>query len=329
MEISYTTSLGNLQENNGFGVAGYNLVTSLQRVGYKVPYQSPTAPVEIAFCQPDSSEWSNPDAYHIQYTPWESSELPDGWVEAFNENCDEVWATSPLVAKWYKDAGVTKPIFVYQHGIKHDWSIKRRRRGDVLKFLHVGEPAERKGGQAALEAFRDVFGDRKDVRLTIKAQNRSTVRVKDRLGSILGLPNDMYDNVIEVFNDVSETEMISIYHRHDALIYPGWGEGFGLIPLQGLATGMPVVCTEAWAPYARFLLPELALGSELADNPWPIHKGKMFAPNYDDLLNAYRALDEDFDRLAGKAYRWAFDVHKQYDWDHLTKNAFERIRKMF
>jgi glycosyltransferase involved in cell wall biosynthesis len=332
MKISFNTVVGNLNLNNGYGIAGYNMVLSLQKLGHQVPFADPTAPVEIAFCQPDYSSWSNDDAYHIQYTPWESNELPDGWVDAFNDNCDEVWTPSPLVAQWYKEAGVVKPIFVYEHGIDHMWDQKRRRRGDKLRFLHVGEPAPRKGGQMAMEAFRDAFGDRDDVHLTIKAWNHSNVRVYDKRThkSIQGLPHEMYNNVTTVYNDMSEDEMVNLFRRHDALIYPGWGEGFGLIPLQALATGMPTICTEAWAPYNRFLLPELSVSSTLVDSPWPsVHTGKMFKPDFDDVVKAIRAVDDNYDRLAGRAYRNSFDVHREYDWVELTKNSFDRIVKKF
>lgn len=329
MKISFNTVVGNLNLNNGYGIAGYNMVLSLQKLGHTVPFADETAPVEISFCQPDYSEWSNPDAYHIQYTPWESTELPDGWKDAFNENCDEVWTPSPLVASWYKEAGVTKPIYVYEHGIDHMWRPKRRKRRDKIRFLHVGEPAPRKGGQMAMEAFRDAFGKRDDVHLTIKAWNRSNVRVMKK-GSILGVPHQRYDNVTTVFDDFEEDQMVNLFHRHDALVYPGWGEGFGLIPLQALASGMPTICTEAWAPYNRFLLPELAISSRLVPSPWPkIHTGKMFEPSYQDVVDAYKQMDENYERLAGTAFRNSYKIHEEYDWVELTKNSFERIIQKF
>lgn len=321
--------MGNLTLTNGFGIAGFNLVTSLQRLGHTVRFADDTAPVEIAFCQPDYSEWSNPDAYHIQYTPWESDELPEGWIDAFNENCDEVWTPSPLVAKWYEEAGVIKPIFVYEHGIESIWTPKRRRRGNKLKFLHVGEPAPRKGGQMAVDVFREVFGDREDVHLTIKAWFRSDIRIKKN-GHIIGLPHTRYKNVTTIYDEVSPDEMVSIFHAHDAMVYPGWGEGFGLIPLQALATGMPTICTEAWAPYSQFLEPDLSLSSELVSSPWPhIHKGRMFKPDREDLKQAFTLVDRDFDRYSGRAYRNSFKVSEHYDWDSLTEKAFDRIVKKF
>ena len=327
MHISFNTSPSGLNLNTGYGLAGYGIVTAMQRVGHTVGYKDSSAKVELAFCMPDASDWSNPDAYHIQMTPWESTKLPWGWIENFNL-ADEVWATSQWVADLYKREGVTVPIRVYEHGIDPMWTPRRRRRADgPIKFLHVGEPAPRKGGQMALEAFHDAFGDSRDVHLTIKAWTNSTVRVYDRKHvSILGQPQDLYNNVKTRYDDCSEAEMVYIFHRHDALVYPSMGEGFGLIPLQALGTGMVTICTEAWAPYKRFLEPELSLGSTLVDSQWEtMHPGKFYLPDYDDLKSAYLYTAENFNRLAGRAYRNSFKVHKEYDWSVLTNNALQHI----
>lgn len=329
MKVSFIAAPGNITLSNGYGIAGFNLISSIQRIGHKVPFADPTAPVEIAFCQPDFSSWSNPDAYHIQYTPWESTEIRPGWIEAFNETCDEVWTTSSMIAQWYKEAGVIKPIYVYEHGVESIWTPKRRRRNDRLNILHVGEPADRKGGSDAVEVFHEVFGNRTDVHLTIKAWIRSNIRIM-KGDNIIGLPHTVYKNMTTIYEEINQNQMVQIYHDHDAMVYPSWGEGFGLIPLQALATGMPTICTEAWAPYANFLHPSLAIGSEIVESPWPnTHPGKMFKPSRDDLAKAYTALDENFDKLAGQAIKMSFYVRSYYDWDKLTLEAFSRIFKKF
>lgn len=330
MKISFITNVGNLTLNNGYGKAGYNVVTSLQRLGHEVPFASPDAPVEIAFCQPDWSEWSNPDAYHIQYTPWESTKLGDGWKEAFNETCDEVWTTSALVANWYKAEGVEKPIYVYEHGISPLGPPKRRLRRGRLNLLHVGEPAMRKGGQMTVEAFRDVFGSREDVHLTIKAFRRSAIRVYDGSGSINGLPHEIYKNVTTIYNEYSEDEMYKLYTGHHALVYPSWGEGFGFIPAEAAATGMPVISPHVWAPYADHLIQDLDIESDLVDSPWPdTHPGQMYRPNYESLKDSMRRLEEDYDRYAGLALRKSFGLNSEFDWDRLTEQAFAHIVRKF
>lgn len=330
MRISFSTLPGNLNLNVGYGYAGFNMVRALQRLGHEVPFKDENAKVQIHFSQPEWYEFE-PNHYKIGYTPWESSELKEGWLREMNA-VDELWTPSPLIARWYKEAGVDVPIFVYEHGVDHAWSNQRRRLapGETLKFLHHGEPAPRKGGQMAVDAFREAFGNQKDVSLTIKSHGSAIVRAKDRDGNITGTVNEVYKNITLVEKMLDESELISMYHDHHAMVYPGYGEGFGLIPLQAMATGMPTICTGAWAPYERLLLPELTLDATLVDSPWPfMHPGKMYEPSFDDLVNAYRKVYEDYNRLAGKAFLNGYRVHQEYDWDTLTENAFEHVLKKF
>lgn len=324
MKISYSTIPGNLRLDNGYGVAGYGVVTALKALGHQVPFKDPTARVQIHFSQPEWYDFSD-GQYKIGYTPWESTGLPVGWLEAFND-LDELWTPSPLIASWYREAGVEVPIKVYEHGVDHIWEPVRRRRRNVLKFLSVAEPAPRKGGQMAYDAFREAFGDREDVHLTIKAFNRSTVRAHGPERN----PAMAHKNVSVITRPYELEELVFLFQSHDAFVGNSYGEGFGLPHLQALATGSMTICTEAWAPYKRFLLPELALGSKLIDSPWPhVHVGKMFEPSFDDLVNAYKAVDENYDQLAGRSFKNAFQVHKDYDWVSLTRDAFEPIVQKF
>ena len=337
LKISFTTVVANLNLNNGYGVAGYNVSSALQRLGHEVPFQDDSAKVEVAFNQPQYDVWTPSDKYRIQYTPWESTDLPEGWLEGF-EKADEVWTPSPLIARWFEEAGVPGPVKVYEHGIEKDWFKASRRRGDrrgPLQFLHHGEPAMRKGGQMALDAFREVFGDSKDVHLTFKSYGNSSVRAREwnkawREWHIVGAPDEVYSNVSVVREDIPSNVIPYFYNRFDVMVYPGYGEGFGLIPLQGMSNGMPVICTSAWAPYKNFLDPELSLGSTLIESPWPeVHPGKMFEPSFADLCKAYKSAYDNFEHHAMTAASIAPVVTEHYDWDRLTKEAFEPIVQKF
>lgn len=332
MKISFTTVAGNLNLNNGYGTAGYNVSSALKRLGHEVPFQDATAPVEIAFCQPTFQEWSAPKGgqYRIQYTPWESTALPDGWLEGFSK-ADEVWTPSPVIAQWFKEAGVKQDVHVYEHGIEKSWisaARKRTRRDGPLRFLHHGDPAVRKGSQETLDAFRTVFGNSDDVHLTFKSFGGTRVRGRDKNGNRESA--DIYDNVSIVPQELSPETLVRFYDEFDVMVYPGWGEGFGLIPLQAMATGMPTVCTEAWAPYKNFILPNLRLGSQLVDSPWGhMHPGKMFQPDVEELCQILESVYEDYDKYASDAYDMVEPIALHYDWDELTENAFDHVVQKF
>ena len=328
MRISFAMAPLSMVRTIGYGVAGFNVVTALNALGHETPFKSPDAPIKIRFSQPDMSPWSNPDAYHIQYTPWESTELKPGWLEAFNENCDEVWTTSPLIKEWFIQAGVKEPIYVYQHGIEDMWSPLKRERKGKIKFLFIGEPASRKGGQQIFEEFYRLYKNSDEASLTIKGHTRSRIRLYDSRGSIIGTPGQSARNIEVILDEYTPEEMVDLYHEHDVFVYFSRGEGFGLIPFQGMATGMPVITPTAWAPYAHYVLPGLGVGSDLGDSPYPIeHPGKIYLPRRQELANSMEYAVENFEELSEKAYDQAFLLHEEYNWKNLTKNAFDPVIK--
>ncbi|UVK61136.1 glycosyltransferase [Streptomyces phage Angela] len=321
MDISFSTIPGNLNTTIGYGVAGFNMVRSLQKLGHKVPFADKHCKIEIFFSQPDYWEWSSQFAYHIGYTPWESTGLPSGWLEQMNL-ADEVWTTSELIRRWYSAAGV-KNVKVYPHGIDPQWTPKKRNVYSKMKFLHMGEPAPRKGGQMAVDAFRAAFGDNPDVELTLKAHRLNNARRIEN-GRILGPITD-YSNVKLVTQELPEDHLVGFVKQHHVMVYPSWGEGFGLIPFQALATGMPTICTEKWAQYRSYLGP-LGINSKLTESPWPgVHPGKMLEPSFDDLVDKYRYTYENFDALSNQFYAQAPKLHEEYNWETLTEAAFAHL----
>lgn len=323
MEISYVSAPGNNRRDFGYGEAGYNIIRSLQRLGHSVPYDDKRSPVQINFSQP---EWFHlrHGQYQIGYTPWESSVLPESWPKTLNA-CDEVWTTSPRCKEWFENAGINHDIKVFQHGIDKMWTPKERKRGTKLNFLHVGEPAQRKGGQIALDAFRAAFKDQDDVHLTIKGFSTSTVRAMDRQGNILGQPT-IYNNVSLDTRAIDRLRLPDYYKKFDALIYPSCGEGFGLIPLEALSTGMPSVVTKWWCPYDKFILP---LKYKVVDSPYMSLHGKVAMPDFDNLVWWYQELYDNFETYSTSALKRSARLRKEYDWKNLTENAFKDLAERF
>lgn len=321
IDISFSTIPGNLNTTIGYGVAGFNMVRSLQKLGHRVPFQDKTCKIELFFSQPDYWEWSNQFSYHIGYTPWESTQLMPGWLEEMNL-AHEVWTTSEIVKRWYTAAGV-KNVKVYPHGIDPEWTPRKRVVSDKMKFLHMGEPAPRKGGQMAVDAFRAAFGNNTDVELTVKAHRFNNTRIYQGQ-SIIGTIDD-YKNVRLITQEMPQEQLISLVKQHHVMVYPSWGEGFGLIPFQAIATGMPTICTAKWAQYSDYLGP-LGIDSMLTDSPWPgVHPGKMLKPSFDDLVDKYRYAYNNFTDLSSQFYAQAPKLHAEYNWEKLTEEAFAHL----
>jgi glycosyltransferase involved in cell wall biosynthesis len=327
MQISFFTPRVNFTTATGYGYATHNIVKSLKELGHEVPFSYSKAPVQLNFAQPFQYKLHR-NQYQISYTPWESTVIPDTWFEML-KHCDEIWTTSDWNAEIFESNGM-KDVKVYPHGIDPIWKPKRREESDVIKFLHIGEPAPRKAGQMVVDAFGGLFGNNPAYSLTIKAYGHNTTRALNNYidKEIVGLPHIVYNNVKLITETLSEEELVRLYHDHDVLIYPSYGEGFGFIPLQALATGMPVICTAAWAHYKNFLGP-LALKSTLIPSPFMNLPGNVFEPNYQHLLELMRDVAFNFKAYSGYYYAQSTKIHQEYSWNQLTNKSFDHIFKKF
>ena len=304
----------------------------MNKLGIETPFNvsADVAPVSFNFTQPSYYQF-NEGQYIIGYTPWESTKLQDNWANLMIM-CDEVWTTSDWCEQVFKDNGVTKPLKVFEHGIDHMWSPSRRvtasSRNKVLRFLHVGEPASRKGGQMVFDAFVELFGNDPSYSLTIKANGISSVRAKLPDQSIAP-PDEVYNNVFLRNQLVSREQLVQIYNAHHVLVYPSWGEGFGFIPLEAMASGMPVIFNTTWAPYRRF-----SVGLDIADRLIDTvqendHPGQMLEPNFESLKEQMQRAADDFETFSEQAFKFAPRIHHDYDWTRLTQKAFAPIVKKF
>lgn len=328
MNISFSTVTSNLKTKHGYGYGTQNLIKSLTNLGHTVKFQDPKCKIQVNYSQPINFKLHK-NQYQIGYIPWESTVIPEEWKYYMNA-CDEIWTTSKWCANIFKDNGF-KNAKSAPHGIDPIWVPKKRISSHTIKFLHIGEPAPRKAGQMTVDAFIELFGNKNGYSLTIKASRENTTRIYNNKidKRIIGVPNEMYSNINLITDILTDEELLDLYNSHDVLIYPSYGEGFGFIPLQALANGMPVICTSGWADYENYLGP-LKLKTKLIDSPWPSpHLGKVFEPNYEHLLELMIEVSTNFNKYSNYYFNQSTKVHKDYNWDQLTKNAFDHIFKKF
>lgn len=313
LRISHGTYFKKMSESNGYGYATKGMLESLNRLGYHVEQNDSKADVEIWFNQPQNWNFT-PGPYKIGYHPWESTLLIPGWAEIMNK-CDEIWTPSPLIADWYvKYAGITRPVYVYEHGVDHVWEPRERKVEDKIRFLHIGAEATRKGGWDVLRLFRSAFPERNDVELTLKMINSSWAGLS-RVGKT-NIINERYDFA----------QLQQLYYDHHVYVYPSHGEGFGLTPLQGMATGMPTIATEEWAPYKRFFDPRLTVSSQMVTSPWEqIHPGKILRPDFDEVVDRMRWVADNYDDAQMFAQGQTAKIHEEYDWDRITSHTFNAL----
>jgi|688.fasta_scaffold13481_12 glycosyltransferase involved in cell wall biosynthesis len=300
----------------GYGHATMRIVSSLSRTKHTVGYSLPNADLEIFFGHAEDYKYINPKSYKVGYTAWESTQFPSNWIESGNlDIVDEFWVPNKFckdVFKQYTD----KDVHIFRHGLDKTFQPQEREVTDTIKFIHIGYPAYRKNLYDTVNAFLELYSGRKDVTLTIKGYQH------------VQLPEfDNEPNINVIGETYTSFEMIKLLKEHHALIYPSWGEGFGLIPLQTLGTGMPSIVSGGWCDYPEYV-GELMVKSTLTHNPFTIaHPGFMYKVDYEDLVKTMLYTEKNIETLLPQYYDQAPKIHKEYSWDDIVTEYFDNVAK--
>lgn len=328
MKISLAgPAFANMDPNLGYGQASYNIYHSLNKLGIDVEINAKKADIEICFAHPSEHIFNDRNSYKIAYSAWESTELKPEWYNKMSR-ANEIWATSDWVENVWKQL-FNKPIFVYKHGINSIWKPKLRKNAhSPFTFLHVGEPFSRKDAQLTVETFIELFGDNPDYRLVMKSNGMNTVKISDPKYGFLGSPSAVYSNILTIDSYLTNEQMVGLHELCDVFVYPSWGEGWGLQPMQALATGMPVISTIGWSDYAEYV--NWPVDSKWSTNPWQdIHPGLMMQPDKISLKKQMQKSVEEYDSVLKETFRKSFEIHRKYDWVEMTKPAVTRLHEIY
>ena len=314
MKISFNNY--NMATATGYGHASNKIVNTLTLNNFDVKYEDNNSDIEIFFGHPEDYVFYNKDSIKIGYTDWESSSVVNLWKSKL-EMIDELWVGNQFckdVFSKYTD----KNIIVLGHGVDKTFTPQKRTYDGTLKFLHIGYPALRKNLYDVVNAFLDLYEGREDVTLTIKSYENS---ILDQYAHI--------PNINIIAENYTSFELVNLMRQHHCLVYPSLGEGFGLIPLQCLATGMPSIVTEGWCDYIDYV-GELSLDSTLKEHRFTsMHPGLMFEPNYNTLLEKRKYVEENIEMLLEKYYNQAPALIEEYGWDNIIVPHFNNVKQRF
>jgi len=138
--------------------------------------------------------------------------------------------------------GVDTSMFVPLHHDDED-SIAthegiRSRYGGSLLLLAVGRLAARKGYGLLLRAFANVHSSDSQIRLVIVGRGHLRSRLQ-RQAQALGVAD-----AVTIESGMSFEELAALFRSADLVVYPSYYEGQGLIPLEAMASGTPVVTVD-------------------------------------------------------------------------------------
>ena len=198
--------------------------------------------------------WANPNDIAIRfmagrYARFEKSAIQNSAVIVPNSRATKLDLESRYdapsdwdceVIHWGVDTGMFVPMHRDSEEDSHKKNEIRSKYGlepETLLLLAVGRLAARKGHGLLLRAFA-MSAESTDSHLVIIG--RGSLRGKlNRLASRLGISHRVTIESGMGFEQISE-----MYRTSDLVIYPSYYEGQGLIPLEAMSSGTPVVTVD-------------------------------------------------------------------------------------
>ena len=224
----------------------------------------------------------------------------------------------------FKNSGVKIPIELIHWGIDPErFYPLDRSKNKGFTFGINGALSLRKGTDLLIAAFLEAFPTEQDVKLICKTSfNNYPFLVKDKR--------------IEVqMTAVSNDEMLSSFHKRvDCFVFPTRGEGFGLTPLEAMATGIPAIVTK-WSGPMEYMNEDVGWlidykmvpAKNFTDIVYKEECGDWAEPDKEHLKKLMRYAYEHQDEVREKGKKAAEYVKQNWLWSktiNLYINALEK-----
>jgi len=165
--------------------------------------------------------------------------------------------------------------------------------------LYVGAAYPHKNLQGLIKAWK-IFNDKYDLDYKLVLVGKRNYFYNQLFNN---RPIEQYNNVIYK-DDVSDTELVSLYTNASLFVFPSLYEGFGLPPLEAMSHGVPVVSSN------RSCMPEVLGEAALYFDP----------ENYEQMADViYRGLTDEEIRFVLKDN--AIELLKTYSWEKLARET--------
>lgn len=241
----------------------------------------------------------------VGYCTWESSRLPESWVECINNCCNEVWCPSTYNNTVFKNSGVTVPIRVVPHiflpqALPAKESVRLLSSDNsliencfVYTFYTIGELNARKGIEEALIAFCNVFTKKDPVRFIVKAHYKdyseeNKIYCRDFIKKILNKYPD-HAPVICLLENITNKEILALHSIGDCYVSLTKSEGFGLTIFDAFNYNKKIIAT-GYSGHLDFL--EKSYPGLVDYELGPVNGMASFSENYTkDQMWAYPNLE--------------------------------------
>lgn len=309
---------------DGYGICAQHLTEELLLKNVNVQRYYVNQKVGILFHNPYSiNRIETP--YRMIYTMFESDKLPPDWRD-YLLAADKVLVPSEWCAKTFRRAGVEPTVVPLGYNHRKFTFVEREPKRVNRKnftFLHYNAFNLRKGFLEVLKAFVKAFDKAEPVRMIFKTTLENIP---------LSLPPKQYPNIEIINGRTNDDKLLDIIKRSDAFVFPSRGEGFGIPPLECMATGMPAIVPNAHG-ITEYFNPDYMYEAKVAETCPGIYSrykgidtGKMVVCDVDQLAQQMRWVyeHEDEARAKGKA---ASEYVKNWTFENTAKKLIPLIEE--
>ena len=250
-------------------------------------------------------------AYRVLYTMWETTKLPSRyyrWLGCYDKIIVPCEHNRNLFSQ-YADNVCVVPL-----GVNVDyWKPTPRFANSRFRFHAGGSMWRRKGLDVVVKAFELA---NVDAELHIKVPLERFIPKRD-----------WPSNIIIHQGYMSKDKLFDWYNNADCFIGASRGEGFGLMPLQAMAMGIPTIITPTsgqaqYAHLASVVIPVTSQEStihEIVD-----FEGCLDEPDLDALVEALRLVCGASNGYKAEALRRVGQV-AEYSWDRSCRKLLNEL----
>ena len=185
-------------------------------------------------------------------------------------------------------------------GIDRDMSFRRNYAADNEKIIFfVGRLVNEKGAQVILDAMPKIILNYYDIKLVIAGKGPETNHLKEK-SALLGISGKVYFT-----GYIDDKSLLKLYKCADIAVFPSLYEPFGIVALEGMVAGVPVVVSDTGGL------------AELVEHG--VDGMKAYPGNADSLADSILAVLRNPDMAEEIKEKALVKVKSIYNWDTISE----------
>ena len=309
---------------DGYSTVSQDMIECLAVRGWGIDMKAPVAvSYELPINDDRIYQLEHETHYKICYTMLETTKLPAKMADRLNR-FNEIWTPSEHIKKMFKKNGVTAPIYAMPHGINPlvFLPIERKKRKPFKYFMYNAFGVDRKGWRELIEVFKEMRKENKNIELHLKTIYKN-------------IPDGVTGEGITINSRVVfRNELARMAADYDCFVFPSRGEGFGLPAIEMLATGMPVIVTNASGMTEYFDDAYMYGIGTKGQQPvkHPFIKGDVgteFIIDKEDLKRQMQYVYDNYDEALLKAQKGSEYIRTKFTYATFADNMITRLKAAY